>query len=55
MSDNSESNAVLGFVLGAIVVAALAFFLFVVPGERADRDLNVRIETPAPAAPADPG
>jgi hypothetical protein len=55
MSDNSESNALLGFVLGAIMVAALAFFLFVVPGERSDGDFDVRIETPAPAAPAAPG
>jgi hypothetical protein len=55
MSDDSESNAVLGFVVGAIVVAALAFFLFIVPGQRADRDIDVRIETPQPAAPANPG
>lgn len=55
MSDDSDSNVVLGFVLGAIVVAALAFFLFVVPGERADRNLDVRIETPQPAAPANAG
>ena len=55
MSDDSESSAVPGFVLGAIAVAALAFVLFVVPNEGADRDLDVRIETPQPAAPADPG
>jgi hypothetical protein len=55
MSDDAESSAIPGFVLGAIAVAALAFFLFVVPNQGADRDIDVRIETPEPAAPANPG
>jgi hypothetical protein len=55
MSDESESHAVLGFVLGAVAVAALAFFLFVVPNQRAEGDINVRIESLSPAAPANPG
>jgi hypothetical protein len=55
MSDDSGSTAVLGFVLGAVAIAALAFFLFVVPNLRADRDIDVRIEMPSPAAPANPG
>jgi hypothetical protein len=58
MSDSSESNAVLGFVVGAIVIAALAFVFFVVPGQngssgsKATPDLNVTIEAPPTAAPA---
>ncbi len=60
MSDNSESNAVLGFVVGAIVVAALVFIFFVVPGQRGTGgnngpDLDVTIEAPAPPVPANPG
>jgi hypothetical protein len=56
MSDDSESSAVLGFVVGAIIVAAVVLFFFVVPGgERTDGELDVRIETPAPATPANPG
>ncbi len=51
----SESNAVLGFVVGAVLVAALAFIVFVVPGQRGDRDIDVRIEAPISAAPANPG
>lgn len=60
MSDNSESNAVLGFVVGAIVIAALAFVFFIVPGQtggsggKATPDVNVTIEAPT-AAPANPG
>jgi hypothetical protein len=53
MSNDSESSAILGFLLGAVAVAALAFFLFVVPNQRADRDIDVRIGTPSP--PANPG
>jgi hypothetical protein len=58
MSEDSESNAVLGFVLGAIVVAAGAFIFFVVRGPEgsigasAAPDVNVTIE--APPAPARP-
>jgi hypothetical protein len=55
MSDDSESSAALGFVLGAGAVAALAFFLFMVPNQGADREVDVQIETPEPAAPANPG
>jgi hypothetical protein len=57
MSDNSESNAVLGFVVGAIVIAALAFIFFVAPGGNGGGsgpgDIDVTIE--APQAPANPG
>jgi hypothetical protein len=51
MADNS-SNAVLGFVVGAIVVAAVVFIFFVVvPREQNSRGVDVTIE--APTAPAD--
>jgi hypothetical protein len=57
MSDDSESNAVLGFVVGAIVVAALAFIFFVVPGQKSGGsgpgNVNVTIE--APRTPTNPG
>jgi hypothetical protein len=56
MSDNSESNAVLGFVVGAIVIAALAFIFLVVPGRNGGSgpgDVDVTIE--APQAPTNPG
>jgi hypothetical protein len=57
MSDNSESNAVLGFVVGAIVIAALAFIFFVTPGGNGGGngpgDVDVTVETPQ--APANPG
>lgn len=59
MSDNSESNAVLGFVVGAIVIAALAFIFFVVPGENSGGGPDVNVTTEAPSAPtpapANPG
>jgi hypothetical protein len=51
MSGNSE-NAVLGFVVGAIVVAALVF-VFVLAPRGGDRGggVDVTIESPAPANP----
>jgi hypothetical protein len=58
MSDNSESNAVLGFVVGAIVIAALAFIFFVTPagnGGNTPGDVDVTIEAPQVPAPANPG
>jgi hypothetical protein len=59
MADNS-SNAVLGFVVGAIVVAVIVFIFFVVvPGEEGSRGVDVTIEAPTPPAeapaPATPG
>ena len=59
MVEDSESNAVLGFVVGAIVVAALVFVFFVVvPNSSSPKsdpgNLDVKIEIPNPA-PDDPG
>jgi hypothetical protein len=42
MSDDFESSVVLGFVLGAVAIAALAFFLFVFPHQRTDLDIDER-------------
>jgi hypothetical protein len=57
MSDNSESNAVLGFVVGAIVIAAPAFIFFVAPGGTGGGNGpgNVDVTIEAPKAPANPG
>ena len=58
MSENSESNAVLGFVVGAIVIAALAFIFFVTPAGNGDNmpgNVDVTIEAPPAPAPANPG
>ena len=51
--EDSGSNAVLGVVVGAILVAAVLFFVFVMPGGDGgtNPDVDVRIETPAAPAP----
>ena len=51
-------NAVLGFVVGAIVIAALAFIFFVAPGgsgSNAPGNVDVTIEAPQAPALANPG
>jgi hypothetical protein len=61
MAEDSGSTAVLGFVVGAIVVAVLVFVFFVViPRESGpdvtDRDVDINIEAPpTPEAPQSPG
>ena len=55
MANNGESNMVLGFVVGAIVVALVVFIFFVVvPGQNADQGIDVTIETPTGPADATP-
>lgn len=57
MADDSGSNAVLGVVVGAILVAVLVLFFVVgMPGGGGDTspDVDITIDTPDPAAPGTP-
>lgn len=53
-SESGGSNAILGVIIGAIIVIAVALFAFGgIPTQTVDR--TIKIETPAPApAPATP-
>jgi hypothetical protein len=54
MADNSGSSAILGIIVGALIVGAVLFFVFVgTPwiGASGPGDVDVSIEAPAPSLP----
>ena len=58
MADNSGSSAILGVLVGVLIVGAILFFVFVgFPGSRTSgpADIDVTIDAPAPAVPAPGG
>jgi hypothetical protein len=53
MADDSGSSAVLGMIVGALIVGAVLFVVFVgFPGGSGPGDVDVTIEAPAPSLPA---
>jgi len=54
MTDDSGSSAVLGVLVGALIVGAILFFVFVgFPdgGGSGGSDVDVSIDSPAPSVP----
>jgi len=55
MAEDSGSNAILGVLVGIVLVAAFIFFFAPSWFGWGDRDVNIKIEVPeAPKAPAAP-
>jgi hypothetical protein len=54
MADDSGSSAVLGVLVGALIVGAILFFVFVgfPGGGGSGSDVDVSIDAPAPSIPA---
>jgi hypothetical protein len=55
MAEDSGSSAILGIIVGALIVGAVLFFVFIgVPwnGGSSPGDIDVSIEAPAPSLPA---
>ena len=52
MADNSGGIGIVGVIIGAVIVIAIAFFFFRGADNADGPDVNV--ETPAPSAPASP-
>jgi hypothetical protein len=50
MADKSGGIGIVGVIIGAVIVIAVAFFFF--RGDAGDTGGDVNIETPAPSAPA---
>lgn len=51
MADNSGSSAVLGVIVGVLIVLGVLFFFWGWPNGGGTSDVNVSIDAPSPSVP----